>query len=184
MKYWTHTTPSLFSPTECLQIRAHALKLSAKVATVGHGGRSIVDTSIRKSTVRWLNPGQSEFIDLNAKISQALLTANARNFGFDISGNLGYQFTEYALDEGYDWHTDNNYFTSEPFDRKLSLVIPLSHPDEYNGGQLLFDLKSQPDTPGMGDMIVFPSFLRHKVEPVTSGQRFSLVTWFVGPQFR
>ena len=34
-----------------------------------------------------------------------------------------------------------------------------------------------------GDMIVFPSYLWHRVKPVTKGTRKSLVIWFIGPPF-
>jgi PKHD-type hydroxylase len=35
-----------------------------------------------------------------------------------------------------------------------------------------------------GDIIVFPSFMVHGVEPVTKGKRFTVVTWLVGPYFK
>ena len=35
-----------------------------------------------------------------------------------------------------------------------------------------------------GTVLVFPSFMRHKVEPVTKGIRKSLVAWIEGPHWR
>jgi PKHD-type hydroxylase len=73
-------------------------------------------------------------------------------------------------------------------DRKLSLIIQLTDPSEYEGGDFQFDSDiPQPDPAEIkqrGTVIVFPSFLRHRVTPVTSGVRRSLVSWVEGPKFR
>lgn len=73
-----------------------------------------------------------------------------------------------------------------PFDRKISMVIQLSKPEQYEGGRL--ELANDPlpadKFVNQGDIIFFPAFNRHRVLPVTRGIRYSLVTWFVGPKFK
>ena len=35
-----------------------------------------------------------------------------------------------------------------------------------------------------GTLVAFPSYVMHRVTPVTSGTRKSLVAWVAGPKFR
>jgi PKHD-type hydroxylase len=69
----------------------------------------------------------------------------------------------------------------------------LSNPSDYEGGQLKFQFRNNVDptiedtlVDGnlQGNIIVFPSYVWHKVEPVTKGVRYSLVTWTWGPPFK
>lgn len=89
-----------------------------------------------------------------------------------------------ADDEGYfQWHAD-----TMPFDmtRKMTVLVPLSDPSEFEGGSLQFlqngalaEIKQEPGRP-----VVFPSWLIHQVTPVTKGRRYSLVAWIRGPNWR
>ena len=65
--------------------------------------------------------------------------------------------------------------------RKLSMVAFLS--DDYEGGELEIE-NDTPMTKEAGNLIFFPSFISHQVKPVTSGERFSLSNWFLGPPFK
>ena len=66
--------------------------------------------------------------------------------------------------------------------------------NNYDGGQLQFvtlnrdgDGEAKIHTPknqNTGYIIIFPSFMVHRVKPVTRGVRYSLVSWFVGPPFK
>ncbi len=70
-------------------------------------------------------------------------------------------------------------------DRKLSVIIQLSDSDEYIGGNFEFDeIKTNVDFQPQRTVIIFPSYLRHRVSPVTFGTRRSLVTWYYGPKWR
>ena len=113
----------------------------------------------------------------------------------------------------YDWHTDgqgchNNIRKSVQFHqpkdhnllytpqvnllgtvRKISVSAILN--DDYEGGDLLFrhlddqsNLKEVCIKPKAGDLVIFPSYLDHKVAPVTKGIRYSVVAWFGGPPFK
>lgn len=82
---------------------------------------------------------------------------------------------------GYRWHTDIGQKDSSI--RKISISINLN--DSYDGGSLLFfsdnifKLKMH-----RGMTVAFPSFLSHKVMPITKGTRWSLVAWISGHPFR
>ena len=76
--------------------------------------------------------------------------------------------------------------------RKLSVTISLNNPDEYEGGNLQFDLGPHredrfytcEEIRPKGSVIVFPSHIPHQVTPITRGVRYSLVCWSLGPPFR
>ena len=188
MKFWWQSFNGAFSKAECEQLVAYGLKKTPVTATVGHGGKSVVDDHLRRSKVRWLNRADPHLSELYARIECMALKANANAFGFDLSGFHEVQFTEYNADDSgtYGWHEDNNWTKDTPFDRKMSMVIQLSDKEDYTGGRL--ELTHDPLPAGtfenQGDVIFFPAFNRHRVTPVKLGLRYSLVTWFVGPKFR
>ena len=68
------------------------------------------------------------------------------------------------------------------------MIIQLSDPSEYQGGQfLLANEHEQPDPKALtqrGTVLCFPSPVQHTVKPVTSGVRKSLVAWIEGPKFK
>jgi len=121
------------------------------------------------------------------------------NFQWDWSEP--FQFTKYKLDQHYDWHCDSY---EKPYDhkdnintngkvRKLSAVLFLSKKEEYKGGEFMFDFRNNDSGSNIrtltevgekGDIIIFPSFVWHKVSPVTEGIRYSLVSWHLGYPFK
>ena len=115
---------------------------------------------------------------------------NAAHYGFDLYPTCYLQYTTYdsSYKGHYDWHQDDAILdptTSAKAIRKLSITMPLSWSHEYEGGDLEIDGVELPDQARQkGSVVVFPSFFHHRVTPVTSGQRRSLVAWFVGPLWR
>ena len=124
------------------------------------------------------------------------------NFDWDFSEAC--QFTKYEKGQYYDWHCDSwerPYIRENPNDpshmktRKLSVTVSLSDPKEYKGGELEFDfrnldpdkkpnIKKCTDILPKGSLVVFPSFVWHRVCPVKKGSRYSLVIWNLGYPFR
>ena len=70
--------------------------------------------------------------------------------------------------------------------RKLSLVVQLSDPEDYEGGDLEIYTGHEPLVvkKKKGMTAFFPSYQLHGVTPVTKGTRYSLVVWVHGPAFR
>jgi PKHD-type hydroxylase len=96
----------------------------------------------------------------------------------------GLQFTRYqAPGEHYEWHIDRGMQTGT---RKLSLSLQLSDPDDYEGGDLEMWFGGEPTKASRerGMMTFFPSYVMHRVTPVTKGVRYSLVCWISGPPFK
>lgn len=123
------------------------------------------------------------------------------NFQWDFSEAC--QFTKYKKGQYYGWHIDSwdgPYNNSEDKNlhgkiRKLSVTISLSDPNDYEGGELEFDCRNErfgkkknlltcSEIRPRGSIVVFPSFVWHRVKPVTKGVRYSLVIWNVGNPFK
>jgi len=155
-------------------------------------------SSLRKSDVVWMDAAW-----IYKEIHPYIETANAEagwNFDWDFSEAC--QFTIYEKNQYYGWHYDS---APEPYDdpnnlnihgkiRKLSVTISLSDESEYEGGDFEFDFRNNDGEKNQssvckeirpkGSIVVFPSFVRHRVKPVTSGTRYSLVIWNLGKPFR
>ena len=148
------------------------------------GGR--VDDDYRRSQVAWI--GQSAetawFFDRMAWIARQI---NGQFYRFDIYGFCeDMQYTMYDEENSgcYEWHIDSGTNASTP--RKLSLVLQLTDPDEYEGGDLQLMRHKDVDVVSKkkGLVAAFPSYTLHRVTPLTKGHRKTIVVWVGGPQFR
>ncbi len=140
---------------------------------------------VRRSQVAFLGL-QDRYRWLYERIWDLAQDANRRGFGVDISGVEGnIQLARYdGSDEGfYDWHTD--FAGYRPL-RKISISIQLSGPQDYDGGdlELFFNNRPQSLEKARGTLLAFPSFVLHRVAPVTRGTRWSLVAWILGQRWR
>ena len=122
-----------------------------------------------------------------------------RKAGWNVQWNLSEdcQLTRYGPKEHYDWHVDAwpEGYKGGPFDgliRKLSSVLVLNDAAEYTGGKLEFwnrpewrkdNYTTSPSILKKGSIIVFPSFVFHRVTPVTKGIRYSLTNWHCGKPY-
>lgn len=178
--------PSALTAAECDAIIKRAAQYQQESATVGFDLGQRSDRAYRSSTICWLDAYRDR--DIADRLMQFVHSSNRTNFGIDIVAPYELQFTEYHGDvQGkYDWHQDVWLESSRPFDRKLSVVVQLSDPEDYEGGAFEFFCVQQPGASfaPRGSMLIFPSFLQHRVLPVTWGVRRSLVTWVEGPRWR
>lgn len=192
--------PSILSKDDCTKLINVAKEYNAIDGVVGGENKadnSEVKKEIRRSIVRWLPKNDPKLSELVSLIRNCFDEANARAFGFDLNTFYELQFTEYhATDkQHYDWHTDCDLVNStDVTTRKLSMVIQLSEPSDYEGGEFSlgapavdkdhnFPINQDLFKP-QGSLLVFPSFVYHRVTPVTKGTRYSLVSWCRGPTFR
>jgi PKHD-type hydroxylase len=160
---------------------------TAKVG-VGEAGNS--NTDIRKSEVRWIDQNDTNSRFIANLIWNYVIDANRVAFGCDIRQIGDIQYTTYTGQDGgfYDWHIDSWIDQSiNMFDRKLSVTVQLSDSDDYEGGDFELSCLHQPDVKKLrkkGTILVFPSFSRHRVTPLTKGTRKSLVAWIEGPKWK
>ena len=170
---------SVFSPDECVQLVAEFTPRlePAYVETLDVAQSA----SIRKSSAVFIAPSKSTNWVFE-RLSKAVREINDTVYGFDVSQfREGFQFTRYEVGEFYGPHFDIG--PGKLTERKLSLTVQLSAPDEYTGGELVIypEFVAPKD---QGTMTVFPSFMCHDVRPVKTGVRYSLVSWLAGPPFR
>ena len=174
------------SAAECDAIVERAQTYPEASATVGFSDTQRSDSDYRSSSVRWLDAYREA--EISSRIMQFVHSSNRTNFGADILAPFDIQFTEYhASNNGhYDWHQDVWLESPRPYDRKLSVVVQLSPPDEYTGGEFEFFGLNNPGArfAQRGSLLIFPSYLQHCVRPVRGGIRRSLVTWVEGPRWR
>jgi PKHD-type hydroxylase len=173
-----------FTEEEIDKIVSIGDSLTIKSASVGPDSK--VEEAVRSSKIGWINltPETNFIYDRIAFIARQL---NGEFFNLDIWGFVeDFQYTIYdGKDDHYTWHLDRGgNATNAP--RKLSLVIQLSDPSEYEGGDLeIFDAPVPTQvTKQKGLVVAFPSFILHRVTPVTKGIRKTLVVWLAGPQFK
>jgi PKHD-type hydroxylase len=171
----------------CDELIARGKELPAIEAGIRQGGDAAQMPEVRRSIVRWLDLYGADQSVVSTIMSFAKI-ANRRSFGFDLLEPVEVQFTEYLGSNNgvYHWHSDLTVANPALHDRKLSFIAQLSDPTDYEGGDLeFFGFPSPgPDFKKKGSVIIFPSFLQHRVTPVTYGIRHSLVSWIEGPKFR
>jgi PKHD-type hydroxylase len=143
------------------------------------------NAEIRRSQVVMLGT-EEKYAWLYQKLWTAAQECNRRFFCVDIAGvEANVQLARYDSSNlgFYDWHTD--FAGIKPL-RKISISIQLSRPEDYDGGdlELMYGIKPQRLDKVRGALIAFPSFMLHRVTPVTRGTRWSLVAWILGARWR
>jgi PKHD-type hydroxylase len=156
---------------------------TSKTAHIGPTENLVIDPKIRRTDIIW-----QDFMQPLGCIARAYIeTANqSAEWGYSIASQEHTQLSRYkSTDEGhYDWHMDS-HAPKNGVQRKLSISILLSDPSEFEGGELQFKgIEDRKILTKQGSIVVFPSFIEHRVTPVTKGVRYSAVTWASGPSFR
>jgi PKHD-type hydroxylase len=153
----------------------------------GRIGGNVCDEEYRRSQVSWFsfNNDTAWMFDRLAWIARNL---NGQFYRFDLYGFCEpIQFTVYdeSVQGHYEWHQDSGLGHKDA-PRKLSMVIQLSDPSEYEGGELELMTGKAPTQvlKQKGLVAAFPSYILHRVTPVTKGTRRTLVIWTSGPAFR
>lgn len=178
---WAYAN-NVFSPDECKKIIELGERLNPKPGLIE--ADNIEDTKVRDSQIAWMYP-TDETQWIYYRISQVVMDLNAQFFNFDLFGfTEGLQFTKYEAPSGhYQAHIDKLFGKTI---RKLSVVLQLSDPADFQGGDLNMTLGKDPDVMEkmQGKIVVFPSYVLHGVTPVTKGTRYSLVGWITGEPFK
>ncbi|NBO29596.1 hypothetical protein EB118_19695 [bacterium] len=202
MYYFDKTLPINPNNTENVQISSHFFwkncadqsvindfirigeSLPEQDASIGEESSSSVNFRTRLSKLSWIHRNEdnkSLFEFLIDKIDRI----NYWHYGFNLTGLEALQYTRYPLNGHYDFHNDI-LMNKTKYCRKLSIVLSLSSLDEYQGGE--FNLMPNGINPTQfrfdkGDLIAFPGWVPHKVDPITKGTRITIVSWANGPKF-
>ena len=157
-----------------------AWSLSAGTLSFGN-----TDAKLRRSRISFLAHEQKNSW-LYQRLWAAVQVCNPQCFDVDVVGvEPNVQVARYDSAESgfYDWHYD--FGPAKPT-RKLSISIQLSDSADYDGGdlELLYGNVPKQLDRTRGAFIIFPSFMLHRVTPVTRGTRWSLVAWILGKRWR
>ncbi len=197
--YWW--IPEALTPQQCDQID-HAAAEIHEVEGIHFGDEG----GQRNSQISWI------YDDSISEIICAWIRQANREAGwyYDLQIPEAVQYTRYREGGQYEWHIDGNQdqhaarklvqsapnpipLNITPFPefqgtvRKLSATVNLSNPEDYNGGELqlrCYDQMHIFNEAPRGSMVVFPSFIEHRVTPIQSGERKAAVVWYNGYPLR
>ena len=150
--------------------------------------------AVRKSDVAFINRDEKTAW-IYDRLNYVIDCLNVQFYNFDLNGYDTFQYTVYHdYEKGkYDFHQDTIMGNSLPDDmyetRKLSVTFLLNEPGvDFEGGEFQINSGEEKNAESIqmkkGDIILFPSFMVHRVKPVTKGTRKSIVIWVLGPKFR
>ena len=179
-----HSTLNAFTPTECERIIVSLSTVPASDALLGGQAR---DHNLRNSQLVWMDDvdGMGWVME---RLIELVRRSNTDQFDFDLREFAeSPQAASYKSSEDghFAWHSDIGLGAAAG-KRKLTLVLQLSEPSTYDGG----DLEIMPGAQvlsanrAQGCVSVFPSFSLHRVTPMKSGIRHSITVWAHGPAFR
>ena len=175
-----------FNKEELNKIEKDTAKLPLHTASTFGGD----NTETRSSRIKWV-PQNTQWWWLYEKLANYAVEANSI-WNFDlVTMPEQIQYTEYlASNDGkYEWHQDIGPGMGSL--RKVSITVQLSEPNEYEGGDLELYLGGSFEKPNIeksprkaGCVFIFPSYLMHRVAPVTKGTRKSFVLWLGGGHYK
>lgn len=145
------------------------------------GAEDTLNEEYRKTDILWVD----RMSTIGCIAQSYLHAANcSAGWNFDMDTIELMQIGRYSEGGHYDWHQDIKVPENQR-QRKLSISILLNDPAEFEGGDLVFKgAEDKKIFTQQGTIVVFPSFVEHKVTPVTKGTRYTAVTWALGPSFR
>jgi PKHD-type hydroxylase len=168
----------VLSPGLCQRAIELAHTVGFESSPVFQGGEAAENQYYRKSETAWLEP--DDFRELYQRIVEVLQTTNNARFRFSIYGMDKIQIIRYVTGSFFINHAD--LAGAHAANRKISLLVQLSDPVDYDGGNVvLAERLTVPRARGGG--CIFPSWVLHRVEEITRGTRYSLAAWAKGAIF-
>lgn len=171
------TFRDVFSAEECQRIIDQGTAFGLEAGVVREAD---LDASLRDSRIaRFGQTAETAWIF--DRLFDLVGRMNRENWRFELAGAEALQLASYGVGGHYDWHLDIG--VGFPFTmRKVTVSVQLSDPAEYQGGALetLYGLQSDIAPRDRGTLVMFPSYILHRVQPVTSGSRYSLNAWIHG----
>lgn len=195
-RLWKNTLPfvywdDFFSEGDLQNIEKYCESIAVENSKIVSSSDTIEFQSMRRSEVKLhrANENNRWLFDKFLTIAELI---NDNFYRFDLLGFDHFQYTKYdGPGAMYDYHADIVFGEHIPegldMCRKLSFSLILSDTDEYQGGDFKIKLSAKPSEileQKRGRVIAFPSYILHKVSPIISGNRRSVVFWAVGPKFK
>lgn len=179
--------PNFLDAETCARLKADLDESPTTQAPVYiQGTEGTIHETIRKTTS--MHPSQETFDEVHRRLLEQT-SALSRHFGESLIDCEPPQFLRYEKGDFFVRHQDGNP-RQDDFDhlrvRRISIVVFLNEfsaepqTDRYSGGVLNFyDQSKEFGLQGeTGLLVAFTSDTFHEVLPVTSGERFTIITWF------
>jgi PKHD-type hydroxylase len=163
------------SADQCQAAIEYGMQFPSRIAGIGEGE---INEEIRKNLIYNMPSNRG----VPAMMTGAAFDANWDVFKFDITHVEQSDLLEYGPGGHFERHMDCYLRKNDHSMRKLTSLIILN--DQYEGGELTIYHQQGSATltsADMGSLLIFPSYVEHKVAPVTSGVRYTLVNWLLGP---
>jgi predicted 2-oxoglutarate/Fe(II)-dependent dioxygenase YbiX len=171
----------IFTPEACdIIVKTYTQEFVKTEPPVIGSGAGTINKEIR-NVERVMLP---VYKDIGGRLAAAGFAANNRAWKFNVTHANQGEFLKYPAGGRYTAHVDTFLNPNEPDCRKLTILAFLN--DDFEGGRFYIQDGHERYYPPQtkGTVLVFPSFLLHGVEDVTSGTRYSAVCWLVGPFFK
>tara|TARA_R110000751_G_scaffold23245_1_gene64663 strand:- start:3175 stop:3786 length:612 start_codon:yes stop_codon:yes gene_type:complete len=193
--------PKALSPRFCDDVIKYGLRHETRRALTGPGSEASFNEKDKKQLKLLKKKRDSQVVWMDdswifREIRPWLIQANKdAGWNFQWDSSEAFQFTQYDKGQYYGWHVDSfDPKGNEKKIRKISLTLTLSKPEKYKGGELEFcfpavgspksKTKVCTEIKEQGSIVFFPSFMLHRVKPITQGRRHSLVCWHLGDPFQ
>jgi PKHD-type hydroxylase len=182
---WAYTE-KVFTDEEINFITRKSPKSDTYPGKIGSAADEKELLSYRNSTISHLESSDESNNWVFERITRAVVEINNQFWKFDLNRIETLQYSEYTKGQFYKRHIDSLYHTPGKGSRKLSFSVQLSDSNEYEGGDLLTHIGTEPmeTSRKKGTIVFFPSYILHEVTPVTKGTRRALVGWVTGPSFK
>ena len=170
--------PPCFSKEELSQLQSLVITESRDAIVRGRAKKPA--DSIRRSKILWLRADHHQWV-IDRLWDVAVKANETYRYKIDrFQGPVQLAIYDEKNQGFYRWHMD---IAPRSTTRKISITMPLNEPSEYEGGNLELNGAGVPNKvpQQQGTVITFPSFILHRVTPVTKGTRYSLVAWITGP---
>lgn len=160
------------------QILALKDAIEPEMGTIISGDGSTTDAApkdeLRKTEVRWIHRDMGGNLFQIADEMAAEYSHKLNIFG-DLTVVGSIQLGTYYPGYFYSWHFDGDVREADAH-RIMTTSVLLS--DNFTGGRLEFKSPGAPKLKKVGDFIVFSTDEEHRVQPIRSGLRDSLVIWW------
>jgi PKHD-type hydroxylase len=173
-----------FSPEECDRALTLVNAAPLQDVLVRRDDASAPGSELRRSRVSVV-PWIKEVEWICQRLAAAVLECNKSLYNFHLTGLVeNLQIDQYQAGAFFDWHQD--FAFREASLRKLNVIVQLSDGSQYEGGDVEFfaGRGAQKAIRSKGALLIFPSFVTHRITPVTAGTRHAIAAWISGPPFR
>jgi hypothetical protein len=179
-------------PHECNTIIEHCKQFPLERSKFGYPPFSFVDTTKRISKFSRIESNDTVLKEIIDKVKDYVKNANEDVFLFDVDySKVNINFVEYDGNEkGFSTRHQSVNWISDSIQNKLYLMINLSDPTTFEGGENRFSFGNRDELPrrletrNQGIMMCFPCFRYFETLPVLSGKKYVLEFFFRGPHWK